>query len=222
MAENQNEEINKEAMHDEIKTISKTVLEKHLVGRKFDKSKVKKWGNLIIDEIHKIISDKYPEYGFCIAFYMSDLTTYVSNERKICYPKSDTSLFVYYYTDDFFSEIRILATKKNGPMNNFFDIVSDNELSSAINKKISDHLEGRTYEHEICFKVLENIVKDINEILLARDNKTVSCHIGYINKLPTKGIYFYYKFFNLEIYPIIFNYKNDSLTCRVHLFLINN
>ena len=41
MAENQNEEINKEAMHDEIKTISKTVLEKHLVGRKFDKSKVK-------------------------------------------------------------------------------------------------------------------------------------------------------------------------------------
>ena len=153
---------------------------------------------------------------------MSELTPYLSNGRKVCYKNFDTSTFVYYFTDDFFSEIRILATKKIGPMNNFFDFVSDNELSSKINKKISDHLEGRTYGHEICFKVLENIVNDINEILLARDNKTVSCHIGYINKLPTKGIYFYYKYFNFEIYPIFFNYKNDSLTCRVHLFLINN
>ena len=222
MAESQNEEINKEAMSNEIKTISQTILEKHLMGRKFDKSKVKKWGNLIIDEIHKIISDKYPEYGFCIFFYMSDVTAYVSNTRKIFYENSDISLLSYYYTDDFYSEIRIFATKKYRTISNFSDITRDKELSSKINKKISDHLEGRTYEHEIFKKVIENIVKDINEILLARDNKTVSYHIGYINELPARDIYFYYKFFNFEIYPLFFNYKNNSFACRVYLFLINN
>ena len=86
---------------------------------------------------------------------------YLSNERNFCYKNFDTSTFVYYFTDDFFSEIRILATKKNGPMNNFFDFVSDNELSSKINKKISDNLEGRTYDYELFNGVQKTYAQDI-------------------------------------------------------------
>ena len=116
----------------------------------------------------------------------------------------------------------MIATKIEGQMNNFLNNAKDKELSSAINQKLSDHLEGRTFNFELFQKVIENICEDINKILLARDNKPCSMHVGYINKRPTKGIYFYYKFFNLKFYQILFYYEKKSFTCRIYLFLINN
>ena len=222
MAENQDQEFDKQSFENELTTISKEILEKHLMGRKFDKNKVKKWGDLIIDEIYKTLSNKYPQNGYCIFFYMSERTDFVSNYNSIYYVSTDERILAYYHTNNFYSEIRMIATKKDRPMENFFNNVRNKELSSEINQKISDHLEGRTYNYEIFQKVLESICLDVNEILLAKDNRPISFHIGYINKLPTDGIYFYYKFFNLELYPILFNYKKASFICRVYLFLINN
>ena len=100
--------------------------------------------------------------------------------------------------------------------------MNNSEFFLAINQKISDLLEDRNYKHELFKKVIENICSDINEILLAIKIKACSYHIGYINKLPLKGIYSYYKCFNLEFSPIFFTYKNDSFTCRIYLFLFNN
>jgi len=222
MAENQDQEFDKQSFENEIETISKGILEKHLMGRKFDENKVKKWGDLIIDEIYKALSNKYPQYGYCIFFYMSKRTGFVSNYQSIYYVSTDTRIFIYYHTNDFYSEIRMIATKKNRPEENFFNIVRNKELSSEINQKISDYLEGRTYNYEIFQKVVESICNDVNKILLAKDHRPISFHIGYINKLPTHGVYFYYKFFNLELYPILFNYKKASFVCRVYLFFINN
>ena len=69
----ENEQIDQDSITNEMRTIVKETLEKHLMGRKFDKDNVKKWGNLIIDEIHKAVSNKFPEYGYVIFFYMSDI-----------------------------------------------------------------------------------------------------------------------------------------------------
>jgi len=222
MAENQDQEFDKQSFENEIETISKGILEKHLMGRKFDENKVKKWGDLIIDEIYKTLSNKYPQYGYCIFFYMSERTGLVANYDTIYYKSTDARIFINYHTDDFWSEIVMIATKTRGPMENFFNFVKNKELSSEINQKICDHLEGRKYNFGIFRKLIETICLDVNEILLAKENKPVSLHIGYIHNLPTEKIYFYYKFFNLELYPILFNYKSNSFICRVFLFLINN
>jgi len=74
-------------------------------------------GDLIIDEIHKTLSKKYPQYGYCIFFCISDKTSFVLDNRCIFYSKADVKFLVEYQTDDFFSEIRMLATIKNtGPI----------------------------------------------------------------------------------------------------------
>ena len=59
MSEYQDEEFDKKSFEEEAKAISQSILEKHLVARKFDENNTKKWGDLIIDEIHKTLSDKY-------------------------------------------------------------------------------------------------------------------------------------------------------------------
>ena len=218
----ENQGIDKDHISNEMGNIITETLTKHLMGRIFDEDKVKKWGNIIIDEIHKELSNKYPEYGYCTFFYISDKTGFVSNFDTVYFIETDIKITISYHTDGFQSEIRMIATKIHGQINNFLNIAKDKELSSSIEQKLSDHLEGRTFNFELFQKVIENICEDINKILLARDNKPCSMHVGYINKRPTKGIYFYYKFFNLKLYPILFYYEKKSFTCRIYLFLINN
>ena len=222
MSEYQDEEFDKTSFEEEVKAISQSVLENHLVGRIFDENNVKKWGDLIIDEIYKTLSDKYPEYGYCIFFYMSERTAFLSNYGTLFYTETDVRVFAHYYTDDFYAEIRLLATKKFGRLDTFYNFVKSKELFSEINKKINGHLVGRIYRHDTFDIVLENIYKDINKILLSKDYKPISFTNVYVNKLPTDGVYFYYKFFNLELHPLFFKYHNDTFICRVFLFLINN
>ena len=218
----ENQGIDKDHISNEMGNIITETLTKHLMGRIFDEDKVKKWGNIIIDEIHKELSNKYPEYGYCTFFYISDKTGFVSNFDTVYFIETDIKITISYHTDGFQSEIRMIATKIHGQINNFLNIAKDKELSSSIEQKLSDHLEGRTYDYELFNKLLDIICDDINNILLANGPKCCSMHVGYISKHPEKDIYFYYKFFNLKLYPILFNYKNDSFTCRIYLFLINN
>ena len=74
---------------DEIKSICKEILEKHLDGRKFIKDKVKKWGELIINDTEEALKKKYPEYAYGIFFYMSEITAYNSNAQTIYYSETD-------------------------------------------------------------------------------------------------------------------------------------
>ena len=217
-----NGESNKESIMKDMSTIIKPILETHLMGRKFEEDKVKKWGNVIIDEIYKALSNKYPHYGYCIFFYISEKTDYLSMFDTVYYPETDVKIFENYKTDGLFSEIRIIATLIGGPINNFLNIVKDKELSSAIDKKICDHLEGRTYSYELFDKLSETICYDINQFLVERDNKPCSMHVCYFHKRPTKKIYIYYKFFNIKLHPLFFHYNHDSFTCRTYLFFIDN
>ena len=207
---------------EEMKKVSKTVLEKHLDCRRFISEKVKIWGDDIISEIYSILSQKYPQYGFCIFFYMSDITAYVSDNRCIYYSETDVKFVVPFNTNDFYSEIRLFATKKRNNLKNFLDNINNSELLMNINKKISNLLSDRKFVFEPFQKLLDNLCLEINNLLLARNNRPCSYHIGFINKLPIQGIYFHYKFFNLEFLPIFFSYSNDSFNCRIYLFFLNN
>ena len=218
----ENEDFKIDSIPKDMEIICQYILEKHLAEKKFDENEVKKWGNLIIDEIHQILSEKYPQYGYVIFFYMSEKTAFVSNHRSVYFEDTDARILVYYHTDDFYSEIRLLATKKSEPMENFLSMATNKQLFSEINQKISENLDGKTFNYELFENVIDNICKDINEVLLAKENKPCSFHTGYINKLPTKGIYFYNKFFNLELHPLFFRYENYSFICRIFLFIINN
>ena len=207
---------------EEMKKVSKNVLEKHLDCRRFIPEKVKIWGDDIISEIYSILSQKYPQYGFCIFFYMSEATAYVANDRCIFYSETDVVFAITFNTNDFYSEIRLFATKKRNNLKNFLDNINNSELLMNINKKISNFLSDRKFVLEPFQKLLDSLCLEINNLLLARNNRPCSYHIGFINKLPTKGIYFHYKFFNLEFLPIFFSYSNDSFNCRIYLFFLNN
>ena len=206
---------------DEIKSICKEILEKHLDGRKFIKDKVKKWGELIINDTEEALKKKYPEYAYGIFFYMSEITAYNSNAQTIYYSETDIKLNQSFHTNDFYSEIRIFANKKYSKGTDFLNNISSDEIIN-INKKIQDNLEGRTYIYEKCANYIKNIVDDINNILLQRKNRTCSYHAGFINAFPIKGLYFTYKFVDLEYMPLFFSYSNDSLSCNVYLFIVNN
>ena len=207
---------------EEMKKVSKTVLEKHLDCRRFISEKVKIWGDDIISEIYSILSQKYPQYGFCIFFYMSEATAYVANDRCIFYSETDVVFAVTFNTNDFYSEIRLLATKKRNNLKNFLDNINNSELLMNINKKISNLLSDRKFVFEPFQKLLDSLCLEINNLLFEGNNRPCSYHIGFINKLPTQGIYFHYKFFNLEFLPIFFSYSNDSFNCRIYLFFLNN
>ena len=73
------------------------------------------------------------------------------------------------------------------------------------------------------FKIyIENIVIDVNNILLTRKIRSCSYHIGFINGLPIKNLYFTYKFIDLEYMLLFFSYSNDSLSSNLYLFIVNN
>ena len=211
-----------EYIKEDMKNISQKVLEKHLIGRKYNQDLVKIFGDNIISEIHTLLEKKYPQYRYCIAFYMSDLTSYVSNDKCIYYTKTDIVTLTSYYTNDFYSEIRLIAYKNKLPLKNFLDNINDSDMVMNINNKMSSILRGKKFVFESFQDIIANVCNEINDILLARKDRPCSYHIGYINQLPTKGVYFSYKFFNLEFSPIIFVYSNDSFVCKVYLFIVNN
>jgi len=212
---------NKDSMINSIEQICKDILEKHLDGRKLDMDKIEKWSETIINEIEDILKKKYPEFGYGIFFYISDKTSYVHSSISISYLDTDIDLIQEFNTNDFYSHIRIFANKKYSPINNFSQNISAKDIMK-INKILMNSLEGRTFIYDKCLKYIENIVLDINKILLPRKIRPCSYHVGFINELPIKNIYFTYKFINLEYMPLFFSYSNDSLSLSLNLFIVNN
>ena len=212
----------KKLRENDMRKICKQILEKHLDGRKYVEDKVKKWGELIISDIEKELKSKYKEFTFGIAFYILDKkNAYNSNDNSILYNETDINFVETFYTVDIYSEIRIYANKKHSKRKDFLNNISPDEIVK-INQIISESLDDRKYIYEKCSKYIENLVNDINKFLLSRKNRPCSWHICYINPLPLKSHYFTYKFVDLEYMPLFFTYSNNSLLCRVNLFIVNN
>ena len=211
---------NLEQIEEDMKGIIKTILEKYLSCREFNQENVKNWGENIMSEIHQNISEIYPQFGYGIFFYMSERTAYVSNHRAIYYNQTDLMLLVSYKTDDFYSEIRLVACKKRESQQNFLN--NDQDFYININNKLSDYLSGRIFDLDKFSEIIDDILEKVNKMLLNKQNYPCSYLIGYINEQPETGVCFHHKFFDLKFSPVTFEYSNNSFTCRLFLFLINN
>ena len=205
------EEFNKEELEKDMKEIAKSILIKHLDGRKYEKEKLPKWTELILQDISLDLRKKYPEYAYGIVFYISDKTNYVSSSKSVLYPKTDLNFLQVFNTSDFYSEVR----------KDFAQNITPTEIMK-INNKLKEILENKSYKSDMCNNYIENIVNDVNNILIERTNRPCSFHVCFINKVPVKDIYYNYLFHNLEYMPFYFSYTNDSLSCILYLFIVNN
>ena len=211
---------NLEEIEEDMKGMIKTILEKYLSCRTFNQENVKNWGENIMSEIHQNISEIYPQFGYGIFFYMAERTAYVSNHRAIYYKKTDLTLLVSYKTDDFYSEIRLVACKKRESQQNFLN--NDQDFYININNKLSDYLSGRIFDLDKFSEIIDDILEKVNKMLLNKENYPCSYLIGYINEQPETGVCFHHKFFDLKFSPVTLEYSNNSFICRLFLFLINN
>ncbi len=219
--EKEKEELDKSEIEKEMKEICNNILIKHLDGRPYEKDKLPKWTELILNDVSIELKKKYPDYGYGIIFYISDKTNYVSSSKSVLYPKTDLNFLQVFNTKDFYSEIRVFANKKYTPRKNFLKNISPTEILK-INNILKDILECRSYKSDKCNNYMENIVNDINSVLIERTNRPCSFHVCFINKLPIKNIYFNYIFNDLDYMPLFFTYANDSLSCIVYLFIVDN
>ena len=78
---------------------------------------------------------------------------------------------------------------RRAPQKDFSKNIFDSNLFLNINKKLDVFLRGRNFNFELFQDIIKNIVNDINDMLLARNNYPLSYHVGYINERPTKGVY---------------------------------
>ncbi len=72
------EDFNKSDVERDMKEICNNILIKHLDGRPYEKDKLPKWTELILNDTATELKKKYPDYGYGIIFYISDKTNYVS------------------------------------------------------------------------------------------------------------------------------------------------
>ena len=219
--EKEKEELDKSEIEKEMKEICNNILIKHLDGRPYEKDKLPKWTELILNDVSIELKKKYPDYGYGIIFYIQDKTNYVSSSKSVLYPKTDLNFLQVFNTKDFYSEIRVFANKKYTPRKDFLKNISPTEILN-INNILKDILECRSYKSDKCNNYMENIVNDINSVLIERTNRPCSFHVCFINKLPIKNIYFNYIFNDLDYMPLFFTYANDSLSCIVYLFIVDN
>ena len=189
------EEYDKKVIEKEIKEIAKNILIKYLDGREYEKEK--------------------------LPFYISEKTSYISSSKSVLYPKSDLNILQVFNTNEFYSELRIFANKKYIPRKDFNENITPTDIMK-INTKLKDILENKTYKSDMCNKYIENIVNEVNNILIERNNRPCSYHVCFINKLPMKDIYFNYIFYNIEYMPFYFSYSNDSLSSILYVFIVNN
>ena len=213
--------LNKEELEKDMKEIAKSILIKHLDGRKYEKEKLPKWTELILHDTSFELRKKYPEYAYGIVFFISDKTNYVSSSKSVLYPKTDLNFLEIFNTNDFYSEIRVFVNKKYNPRKDFSQNISPTHIM-RINNKLKEILENKSYRSDKCNNYIENIVNDVNNILIERNNRPCSFHVCYINKVPIKDIYYNYHFHNMEYLPFYFSYANDSLSCMLYLFIVNN
>jgi len=217
----ENEEFDKVELEKEMKEIAKNILIKHLDGRKYEKEKLPKWTELILNDTSLELRKKYPEYAYGIVFYISDKTNYVSSSKSVLYPKTDLNFLQVFNTSDFYSEVRVFANRKYNPRKDFNENITPKDIMK-INNKLKEILENKNYKSDMCNIYIENIVNEVNNILIERTNRPCSFHVCFINKVPVKDIYYNYLFYNLDYMPFYFSYSNDSLSCILYLFIVNN
>ena len=216
-----NEIIETKANKENMKNLSKTLLDEATSNKRFDAIEVKQWGNNLINELRTLLQSRYPQYIYCISVYISEISAYVSNDGCFMDHDIDIAYLVTNYTDTLYSEVRVFAFEKRPRKYNFENIMYDTGLFTNINNLLNRHLKGKTFELEYFKGFAGDICLEISELISSRNYGICSYNLGYINKLPMGEFYFDFKIFDAEYYPIFFNYSNNSFNSRFYLFLFN-
>ena len=132
-----NEVIDIKAIKEDMKSLSKAVLDIVTSNKKFDLKEAKRWGDDLIYGIRTLLKRRYPQYAYCICVYMSDPTGYVANDRTVLYRESDIQFVLTSDTNKIYSHVRVLAYKKRPPKNNFENNLHDYGLTNNINKLLN-------------------------------------------------------------------------------------
>ena len=116
-----------ELMKNSIKDECKKILEKYLEERKYNKDKVLKWKEMILEDLEQYLKNKYPGYGFIISIFISEPIAFRSHAYSIYRSDSDGG-FLQSFFGDIYSEIRIFFSKLYSPIgltyNKYCDIFS--------------------------------------------------------------------------------------------------
>ena len=132
-----NEVIDIKAIKEDMKSLSKAVLDIVTSNKKFDLKEAKRWGDDLIYGIRTLLKRRYPQYAYCICVYMSDPTGYVANDRTVLYRESDIQFVLTSDTNKIYSHVRVCAYKKRPPKNNFENNLHDYGLTNNINKLLN-------------------------------------------------------------------------------------
>ena len=132
-----NEVIDIKAIKEDMKSLSKAVLDIVTSNKKFDLKEAKRWGDDLIYGIRTLLKRRYPQYAYCICVYMSDPTGYVANDRTVLYRESDIQFVLTSDSDKIYSHVRVCAYKKRPPKNNFENYLHDYGLTNNINKLLN-------------------------------------------------------------------------------------
>jgi hypothetical protein len=190
---------NIEVMKNSIKDECKKILEKYLEERKYNKDKVLKWKEMILEDLDQYLKNKYPGYGFIISIFISEPISFRANAYFISRLNSDDDI-VQSFFGDIYSEIRILFCKLYSPIgltnNKYCDIFSDNMIKA--NELISNILNNKTYEGKTAADDINIICKGFNNYLLEKikTNRPCFMNVGYILEKPLKDLKYFYKSIN--------------------------
>ena len=214
-----------ELMKNSIKDECKKILEKYLDERKYNKDKVLKWKEMILEDLEQYLKNKYPGYGFIISIFISEPIAYRSHSYSIHRLDSDGAFFQTFF-EDIYSEIRILFCKLYSPIgltnNKYCDIFSENMIKA--NELISNILNNKTYDRETAADDIENICKGVNDYLLKKIKTNIPCfmNVGYIFLKPLKDLKYFYKSININYIPFMVSYTNESFYCLFVSFALDN
>ncbi len=200
-------------------------MEKYFEERKFNKDKVLKWKEMILEDLEQYLKNKYPGYGFIISIFISEPISFRANAYFISRLNSDDDI-VQSFFGDIYSEIRILFCKLYSPIgltnNKYCDIFSDNMIKA--NELISNILNNKIFDGKTAADDIENICKGFNNYLLEKikTNRPCFLNVGYIFEKPLKDLKYFYKSINLNILPFMVSYTNESLYCLFVSFALDN
>ena len=214
-----------ELMKNSIKDECKKILEKYLEERKYNKDKVLKWKEMILEDLEQYLKNKYPGYGFIISIFISEPIAFRSHAYSIYRSDSDGG-FLQSFFGDIYSEIRISFCKLYSSIgltnNKYCDIFSENMIKA--NELISNILNNKTYDEKTATDDIENICKGFNNYLWEKikTNRPCFMNVGYIFEKPLKDLKYFYKSININYIPFMFSYTNESLYCLFVSFALDN
>ena len=210
----------KEQMNNKIKKECQKILDKYFESRDYNKDKVELWKDYTLEEVSKYLEETYKDFGFVITIIIIKLGNMREYTRSMCRISTDDDIFVSVQTKTLYCLMRIYFYKIYNSNINLNKTIEE-DTSLKMYNILTNKLEGQKYSFEFANNSADEIVKELKNYLLKKDNKPCSCNICSILQKPIDFI-FSYKVIKFNYIPLIVSYSNDSLYSQLILLTLNN